>query len=43
MTTTQIAVRLDDKYVAFLDEEVKVGKVRSCAEFVEFVLECEIC
>lgn len=42
MTTTQIAVRLDEKYVAFLDEEVKAGKARSRAELVESALEREI-
>jgi len=42
MSTTQIAVRLDDKYVAFLDEEVKAGKARSRAELVESALEREI-
>lgn len=42
MSTTQIAVRLDDKYVAFLDEQVKAGKARSRAELVESALEREI-
>ena len=42
MTTTQIAVRLDDKYVAFLDEQVKAGKARSRAEIVESALEREL-
>jgi Arc/MetJ-type ribon-helix-helix transcriptional regulator len=42
MSTTQIAVRLDDKYVAFLDEQVKAGKARSRAEIVESALEREL-
>lgn len=42
MSTTQIAVRLDDKYVAFLDEQVKAGAARSRAELVESALEREI-
>lgn len=42
MATTQIAVRLDDKYVAFLDEQVKLGHARSRAELVESALEREI-
>lgn len=42
MSTTQIAVRLADKYVAFLDEQVKAGAARSRAELVESALEREI-
>lgn len=42
MSTTQIAVRLADKYVAFLDEQVKAGHARSRAELVESALEREI-
>lgn len=42
MSTTQIAVRLDDRYVAFLDEQVKAGRARSRAALVESALEREI-
>jgi Arc/MetJ-type ribon-helix-helix transcriptional regulator len=42
MSTTQIAVRLDSKYVAFLDEQVKAGRARSRAQLVESALEREI-
>ncbi|MCI6585145.1 MAG: ribbon-helix-helix protein, CopG family [Mobiluncus porci] len=36
--TTQIAVRLPDEAVAFIDAEVKAGRAKSRAKFIERLL-----
>lgn len=40
--STQISVRIDDRLVAFLDDQVKSGHARSRAELVESALEREL-